>query len=250
MQQFSCQKLRNLARCNFECKTLGNGCFTYAGFTDKTRIVLRPTAKDLNNSFDFFLSADNGVDLALSCNCSQVTSELVERRGFRFTLGLGFCLGACFVLRNIDILRNLLGNVGGGNIHILKNVHCVATVVTDNCDQKMLRADISVAETSCDTDRGFDYIFASRSKIVRREHSRRSDSDTVSDGGFDIVRRNVSCSQSGVCHAALTCQQAEQKMLAADICVAEILRVFDCGVERRISFLSKACKLIHKNLSL
>ena len=38
-------------------------------------------------------------------------------------------------------------------------------------------------------------------------------------------------------------------MLASDICVTEILRIFDCGVKRFIGFLSEACKLIHINLS-
>ena len=67
----------------------------------------------------------------------------------------------------------------------------------------MLCADVAVAETSCNRDRRFNDIFASRCEIVRRKNCRSADADAVSDSGLDIIRRDVSCREGSVCDASL-----------------------------------------------
>ena len=77
---FISEKFGNLARCNFKSKTLCNCGFTDTRFTDKARIVFGAAAQNLNNSFDFFMSADNRVNSSLCCKNGQISAELTECR--------------------------------------------------------------------------------------------------------------------------------------------------------------------------
>ena len=65
---FIFKKLGNLAVGNFKSQALCYRGFAYTGFTDKTGVVFCTSDKNLNNSVNLVLSADDGVDLALFCH--------------------------------------------------------------------------------------------------------------------------------------------------------------------------------------
>ena len=60
-------------------KSLGNGGFTHAGFTDENRVVLRLPGQDADDVPDFLIPADHRVHLLLSCPLDQVSAVLFQR---------------------------------------------------------------------------------------------------------------------------------------------------------------------------
>ena len=109
----------------------------------------------------------------------------------------------------------------------------------------MLRADIVVTHIPRLNHRALNNIFASGREIARSQHRRHAKADAVSDGVLDLAGGKLFVYQNGIGYPAVLGQQAEQKMLAADIGVPHILRVFNGGVEHVVGFLGEAGKLIH-----
>ena len=59
-------------------KTLCNRSLTYTGGTNENRVVLGPSVKDLNASFDLFVASYDPVYLAFSSTLGKVRSEFVK----------------------------------------------------------------------------------------------------------------------------------------------------------------------------
>jgi len=57
-----------------------DGGFPHAGFADEDRVVLRPSAENLQDTLDFVCTTDDGIQLPFLGQLSQVTSEFVECR--------------------------------------------------------------------------------------------------------------------------------------------------------------------------
>ena len=60
-------------------KSLGNGGFANAGFTDENGVVLRLPGQDTNNIPDFLIPSDHRVHLLLSCPLDQIGAVLFQR---------------------------------------------------------------------------------------------------------------------------------------------------------------------------
>src|ERR1041385_1457478 len=58
-----------------------NGGFADAGFAEQDGIVLRATAENLDDAFDFVFAADDRIHLAFAGDLRQVASEGLQRRG-------------------------------------------------------------------------------------------------------------------------------------------------------------------------
>ncbi len=69
--------LRHLVVNNPLGQTLGDGRFSDPGFSNQYRVILRPAAQHLNDSFNLISPADDGVKLPFSGHNRQVPSELV-----------------------------------------------------------------------------------------------------------------------------------------------------------------------------
>ena len=74
---FVCKASRNFSLSNSDCKSLSYSRFTYAGLTDKTRIIFCPAAKDLDSTGNFAVSADNSIHLALLCFFGKIVTIIV-----------------------------------------------------------------------------------------------------------------------------------------------------------------------------
>ena len=75
---FIFQSVGNVAVRNSERQALGDCGFTNAGFTDKAGIVFAAARKDLDNTLNFAVSADNTVNSSLSRLCGQILAVEVE----------------------------------------------------------------------------------------------------------------------------------------------------------------------------
>ena len=65
-------------------QSLGNGRFTYTGFTDEDGVVLFAAREHLTHAFDFFLAADDGVEFGFLGHLGQVTAKVVQNRSLAF----------------------------------------------------------------------------------------------------------------------------------------------------------------------
>ena len=65
-----------------------DGGLADTGLPDEHRVVLLATTQDLDHTFDFGLTADGGIQLALARQVGQVPAEVVERRGLGFLVPL------------------------------------------------------------------------------------------------------------------------------------------------------------------
>ena len=62
------------------CQTFYNSTFSYAGLTDKNRVILLAAAQYLCYAFYFFLSAYYGIQQSAGSSQCQVGSEVVKNR--------------------------------------------------------------------------------------------------------------------------------------------------------------------------
>ena len=60
-------------------KSLGNGGFAHAGFTDENGVVLRLPGQNADNVPDFLIPADHRIHLLLSCPLDQIGAVLFQR---------------------------------------------------------------------------------------------------------------------------------------------------------------------------
>src|SRR4029450_9468930 len=55
-----------------------DGGLAYAGLADQDRIVLRPAREDLDDAFDFLLTAYDRIELGLAGELGEIAGELIE----------------------------------------------------------------------------------------------------------------------------------------------------------------------------
>ena len=88
-------------------KALDNRSLANARFTDKRRVVLLATAKNLDQAFDFRFTPDNRVEFTCTRHRGEVTTEVVENR----SLGAGTATRVALRLeRTLDIVGLFGGN--------------------------------------------------------------------------------------------------------------------------------------------
>ena len=72
------QVLGDVAANNTVCDAFGNGGLADARFADKDRVVLGATAKNLQHTADFVVTADDRVEFAALCQLVEVASILAQ----------------------------------------------------------------------------------------------------------------------------------------------------------------------------
>ena len=92
------QFVRHVAVCDSLRQRFSNSGFTNAGLTDQARIVLLTTAKDLYNTVQLALSADNAIQFTVFSTGCQIMTIRCQKLSF-FLFGRGFFLTASPILR-------------------------------------------------------------------------------------------------------------------------------------------------------
>ena len=91
------QNFRHIARRDFLRETFDDGGFSNARFTEQNRIILRPTAEDLNDALDFVFASDDRIHVAFARDFRQVAAKRLERG--RFDFAFFFRTGSRFFAR-------------------------------------------------------------------------------------------------------------------------------------------------------
>ena len=71
-----------------------DGRLAYAGFADEHGIIFRAAGKNLNHAADFFVAANNGIELAAAGLLGEVAGVALERLIFGFGILVGYFLRA------------------------------------------------------------------------------------------------------------------------------------------------------------
>ena len=75
------EDVRHIAGVDALGKALGDCGLTHAGLTNQHRVVLGAATQDLDDPFDFVLTTDDGVELAVGGLLGQVAAEFIQGRG-------------------------------------------------------------------------------------------------------------------------------------------------------------------------
>ena len=93
--------------------------------TDKARVVFAPTRKDLDNSFDFFVPADNRVDFALLCKLGQIFAEFVKGRGLCFAFSCALCALLCVAFAAVERFNQIFEKLVDINAKLVNESYCI-----------------------------------------------------------------------------------------------------------------------------
>ena len=88
------QRFGDVASDDSLSEAFDDGGLTDAGLTDQNRVVLGSTRQHLDHAADFAIATNHRVQLALTCNLSQVASVLLEGLEGTFGIGTGDRFGA------------------------------------------------------------------------------------------------------------------------------------------------------------
>ena len=88
------QRFGDVASDDSLSEAFDDGGLTDAGLTDQNRVVLGSTRQHLDHAADFAIATNHRVQLALTCNLSQVASVLLEGLEGTFGVSAGNGIGA------------------------------------------------------------------------------------------------------------------------------------------------------------
>ncbi len=92
------QGVRHIAVDDALRQALDDGGFPDAGFTDQDRVVLRTPRQHLHHTADFFVTPDDGIELALARDFGEIASEALQRLVLALWLLIGDAMGAAHSL--------------------------------------------------------------------------------------------------------------------------------------------------------
>ena len=133
-------------------RPLGERSLADAGFADVERIVLAAAAQHLDRALDFFLSADQGIDLALARQLVEVVGEFRQRIAARLLGAFGFAssVAAGGLLAGIladlgDAVRDVVDDVEARDFLLAEEIHGVRILLAEDRDQHVGAGDFLTA---------------------------------------------------------------------------------------------------------
>ncbi|MNZ90104.1 hypothetical protein D3C78_1090580 [compost metagenome] len=133
---FITKSFRDLIVNNFLCQSFSDCCFTNPRFTNQHRIVLRTTAKHLNNTLNLFATSNDRIQIAfLGADC-QITSQTIQSRCIyisRSTMMARYCFTAaqqlqhlltCLIQANAQIVEYACSNTFTLTNQTKENMFC------------------------------------------------------------------------------------------------------------------------------
>ncbi len=234
------QHIRHVACNNLFGKPFRNGGFANARLAYQHRIVFCPPGKDLDDSLNFFRTANHRVKLVVSGSFRQVKAKLIQfwRLRFRFLLRL------CGTLAN---RKNLLLDCAQIRAYVAQHAEPHALAFIDDGQQHMLCPNIPMPQLPGKSHAHLDDFFGPG----RISHHLRPAISTFRSGGihilFECLFRDPLPFQN-IGGSAPFQHQPHQKMLGAHI----IFSIALCNPCRFIDSLlgsrTKTRHIIHHNL--
>ena len=148
------QNLRHVARGDFLREALDDGRLAHTSLTDEDGIVLRATAKDLDDTFDLAASPDDRVHVALARKFREVTPECTKRRCLSVLLpaaGLRCLLRRILLALGrgevwIEFLQDFVPCAFDIHLEILQYARSHALAFAEKAEQDVLGADVAVIQ--------------------------------------------------------------------------------------------------------
>ena len=145
------QHIRHAAFHDASRQTFRDGGFADSGFSDQQGIVLASTAQGLNDTFQFLIASDQGVNLAGLGLQVEIAGESVQRRGGFLVIFLllvaGFAASARsgFLGRFCDSVRNEVDHIQSGQTLLGQKVQRMRILFAKNRDQHIGAGDFFLA---------------------------------------------------------------------------------------------------------
>ena len=139
-QALAAQVLGHVVGAHALGQRFGDGGLADPGLADDDGIVLGPAVEDLQDSADFGVSSDHGIELALGGEASDVGGVAVQSVVMRLGVGLVDSTGAS------NLLEGFVEALGGDAVRA-DDLGCGSTGVAGEGDQEVLDADVLVVES-------------------------------------------------------------------------------------------------------
>ena len=217
---------------------LDDGRLAHARLAQQHGIVLRAPTEDLHGPLDFFLAADNRIELALPGKLRQIAAEAVQRGRFRFAAaGRRFAAATAAARQTAGPLRalgafdavpqqvqNLLADLFQLEPQVHQHLGGDAFLLAEQSQQDMFGADVVVVEVPGLFHRVFNHLLRPRRlrQLAHRDHVGAALHQFL-DFQPDLAEIDVEILQHIGRHSAAFLDQPQQDVFGADIFVVEPL---------------------------
>ena len=214
---FVAQRFGNFVVDDFLRQAFGDRRFTDPRLPDQDRVVFRPAAEHLNNPFDFLAAADDRIKVTFLGGGRQIAGQAVQ--GWRIDIGRRAVMaGDGFAAA--EQLQHLLARLIQADAKVVQYARGDTFAFTNQPEQNMLRADVSMAQLARFVHRQFDYFFGAR-RIGDIGGLLLSPADQGFNFVLDFLQAKSEPDQSLGGNAFAFANEAKQHVLRADIVMSK-----------------------------
>ena len=192
------QDFRHIALRDAIGQAFGDGRLAHARLADEQRIVLAAAAQDLDHAVDFFLAADQRVDLAFGSGLVQVLRELVERAFLRLALDrrVFHAFGGFRAFRRLVLahaVRNEIDHIEARHALLVQVVDRMRILFAEDGHQHIGASDFLLAiRCGLDVhDGALDHALETKRRLgvdfARARHGRRVIADEIGEGLAQVL---------------------------------------------------------------
>ena len=238
----------NAALCNPLCQSFGDGGFSNPSLSNQAGVVFASSAEDADDPFDFLVAPNHGVQLFAARLFGQVGSEFVQQHGVGSVLLFGRGVLAGFLLtlrRKAHRLVQLPIQHNGVCPQLGQKSHAVAVLFPKHRHQDMFGADQLAFVFLAFHHALLQNPSAPRGHVGQGEFGLNPSADRFDQQVQHGFRVDALLQQSSTGRTAALQQQAQQKMLAADVGVSKQARLRYSEIDGIVCPQGKAAESKH-----
>ncbi len=240
---FIAENFRNVARGDLLSEAFDDGGFTDASFTDEDGIIFGAAAENLDDSFDFIFTANDGIEFIFAGEFGEVAAEGFEGGGFNVlarrasgSAGGGFRGGrflesACgfgtFLEIGIEFFEDFLAGAFDIDLEGFEDAGGDAIAFAEEAEEDVFGADIRVVEgLGFFAGEGEDFFDSGSVRDVASDFCIGAGADLFFDlhaNGFEVEAHFL---QDIDGDALAEFDQAEKNMFGADVVVVKPVGLF------------------------
>ena len=240
---FIAENFRNVARGDLLGEAFDDGGFTDASFTDEDGIIFGAATENLDDSFDFVFTADDGIEFIFAGEFGEVAAEGFEGGGFdvlagraRGSAGRGFgggrflesaCGFGAFLKIGIEFFEDFLAGAFDIDLEGFEDAGGNAVTFAEKTEEDVFGADVGVVEGfGFFAGEGEDFFDSGGVGNVPSDFGIGAGTDLFFDfhaNGFEVEAHFL---QDIDGDALAEFDQAEKDMFGADIVVVKPIGLF------------------------
>ena len=173
VQLLSLQRLWHVVRCDGLSESLDDGSLANARLSDEHGVVLGAARQHLHHALCFAISSDHGIELVLTSQLGEVSTELIEYQRPRGCFSRGTCAGTGLLCSTRlgrgpwitrEQLNDLLTDSGQVCSELDEDLRSYAFTLTDEAKQDVLGSDVVMAQLKSLSQRKLENFFGARRK--------------------------------------------------------------------------------------